>query len=132
MERLKTEPVTDEELARAKNQIEAAFVYQEDSVHQRAALLARFELIGGYAPEATRSWRRSARSRLADLTRVARTWFVAGQEERGRALAEILMRTSAERSAQSDAGVAQRGAVPAVWRAVLARGPAGSRAARPP
>src|SRR5207247_2397845 len=49
MERLKTEPVTDEELARAKNQIEAAFVYQDDSIHQRASLLARFELIGGFA-----------------------------------------------------------------------------------
>ena len=48
MERLKTEPVTDEELARAKNQIESAFVFQEDSVHRRASLLARFELIGGY------------------------------------------------------------------------------------
>jgi zinc protease len=41
MERLKTEPVTDEELARAKNQIEAAFVYQDDSIHQRASQLAR-------------------------------------------------------------------------------------------
>src|SRR6267143_2008217 len=48
MDRLKTEPVTDEELARAKNQIESAFVFQDDSVHRRAALLARFELIGGY------------------------------------------------------------------------------------
>ena len=37
------EPVTDEELQRAKNQIEAAFVFQEDSVHRRASLLARFE-----------------------------------------------------------------------------------------
>src|SRR3989442_14335892 len=49
MKGLKTEPVTDEELARAKNQIEAAFVYQDDSIHQRASLLARFELIGGFA-----------------------------------------------------------------------------------
>src|SRR5207245_1139788 len=49
VERLKTEPVTDEELRRAKNQIEAAFVFQEDSIHRRASLLARFEVIGGYA-----------------------------------------------------------------------------------
>ncbi|PYM07828.1 MAG: insulinase family protein [Candidatus Rokuibacteriota bacterium] len=48
MERLKKEPVSDEELLRAKNQIEASFVFQEDSVHSRASLLARFELIGGY------------------------------------------------------------------------------------
>src|SRR5205809_6029496 len=49
METLKKEPVTDEELQRAKNQVEATFVFQEDSVHRRAALLARFELIGVYA-----------------------------------------------------------------------------------
>jgi zinc protease len=48
MQRLKTEPVSEEELSRAKNQIEASFVFQEDSIHRRAALLARFELIGGY------------------------------------------------------------------------------------
>jgi len=43
MNRLKTEPVTEEEVARAKNQIEAAMVFQEDSIHRRASLLARFE-----------------------------------------------------------------------------------------
>lgn len=46
VERLKTEPVSETELARAKNQIEAGFVFQQDSVYRRAALLARFELIG--------------------------------------------------------------------------------------
>jgi zinc protease len=74
MERLKTEPVTDEELARAKNQIEAAFVYQEDSVHQRASLLARFELIGGYGMKDSFLSKIRALT-AADLTRVARTWF---------------------------------------------------------
>ena len=48
MERLKQEPVSDEELTRAKNQIEAGFVFQEDSVHSRASLLARFDLLGGF------------------------------------------------------------------------------------
>jgi len=48
MVRLKAEPVSEEELARAKNQIEASFVFQEDSVHSRASLLARFEVIGGF------------------------------------------------------------------------------------
>ena len=74
MERLKTEPVTDEELARAKNQIEAAFVYQDDSIHQRASLLARFELIGGFALK--ESFMAKIRAvTAADLTRVARAWF---------------------------------------------------------
>jgi zinc protease len=49
---LKKEPVSEEELTRAKNQIEAAFVFQEDSVHSRASLLARFELIGGFRLQA--------------------------------------------------------------------------------
>jgi zinc protease len=74
IERLKKEPVTDEELARAKNQIEAAFVYQDDSIHQRASLLARFELIGGYAMKD--SFLAKIRGvTAADLTRVARAWF---------------------------------------------------------
>ena len=82
MERLKTEPVTDEELARAKNQVEAAFVYQEDSVHQRASLLARFELAGGYAMKDSFLTKIRALT-AADLTRVARTWFVPERKSVG-------------------------------------------------
>ena len=82
MERVKTEPVTDEELARAKNQIEAAFVYQEDSVHRRAALLARFELIGGWALK--ESFMAKIRTVTAtDLTRVARAWFAPEKKSVG-------------------------------------------------
>jgi len=82
MERLKTEPVTDEELARAKNQIEAAFVYQEDSVHQRASLLARFELLGGFALKD--SFLAKVRAvTAADLARVARTWFAPDKKSVG-------------------------------------------------
>jgi zinc protease len=74
MERLKTEPVTDEELARAKNQIESALVFEEDSVHRRAAVLARFEMIGGYALK--ESFLAKIRAvTAADLTRVAGRWF---------------------------------------------------------
>ncbi len=74
IERLKTERVPEEELLRAKNQIEAAFVWQQDSVHSRASSLARFELAG--------SWRlqgdfvpRVRAVTAADLERVARTYF---------------------------------------------------------
>jgi zinc protease len=74
MERLKTEPVTDEELRRAKNQAEAAFVFQEDSVHRRASLLARFELIGGHAAKDAYLDRLRAVT-AADVQRVARAWF---------------------------------------------------------
>jgi zinc protease len=74
MERLKTEPVTDEEMARAKNQMEAAFVYQDDSIHQRASMLARFELLGDYALKDTFLTKVRAIT-AADLMRVARAWF---------------------------------------------------------
>ena len=74
VERLKTEQVPDEELARAKNQIEASFVWGLDSVHSRASTIARFELLG--------SWRRQAEFvpairavTAADLVRVARAYF---------------------------------------------------------
>jgi zinc protease len=74
MERLKNEPVSDEELQRAKNQTEAAFVFQEDSVHRRASLLVRFELIGGYA--LMDRFVPTIRAVTADdLRRVARTYF---------------------------------------------------------
>jgi zinc protease len=74
MERLKREPVTDEELARARNQIEASFVFREDSIFRRASLLARFELLGGYAKKD--DFLRQIRAvTAADLQRVARRWF---------------------------------------------------------
>jgi zinc protease len=82
MERLKTEPVTDEELARAKNQIESSFVFQEDSVHRRASMLARFELIGGYAQKDTFMTKIRAVT-AADLTRVANTWFAPDRKTVG-------------------------------------------------
>jgi zinc protease len=74
MERFKKEPVTDEELTRAKNQIESAFVFEEDSVHRRATLLARFELIGGYALM-TQYVDRLRAVTAADVTRVAQAYF---------------------------------------------------------
>jgi len=74
MERFKKEPVTEEELTRAKNQIESAFVFQEDSVHRRATLLARFELIGGYALMNQYLDRLRAVT-AADVMRVAQAYF---------------------------------------------------------
>ena len=74
MDLLKKEPVTEEELTRAKNQIEAEFVFQQDSIHRRAALLARFETVGGYNLEDGFVARIRAVT-AADIQRVARTWF---------------------------------------------------------
>jgi zinc protease len=74
VELVKAEPVAAEELDRAKNQIEASFVWRQDSVYSRAASLARFELLG--------SWRLLDRFvpmiravTAADIQRVARTYF---------------------------------------------------------
>jgi zinc protease len=74
IERLKQEVVPDEELARARNQIEASFVWQQDSIFSRASVLGRFEMLG--------SWRllddylpKLRAVTAADLQRVARTYF---------------------------------------------------------
>ena len=74
MERLKKDPVSAEELQRAKNQIEASFVFAEDSVHRRASLLARFDFVGGHAEKA-RFLERIRGITAADLMRVAGAWF---------------------------------------------------------
>jgi zinc protease len=74
MERLKTETVGDEELRRAKNQIEAELVFAQDSVSQRATQLAQFELIGGYALDA-KFLEKIRAVTPADLSRVARAYF---------------------------------------------------------
>jgi len=74
MDKLKKEPVTEEELTRAKNQIEAAFVFQQDSVHRRATLLARFELIGGH--DQVDSFVQKIRAvTAADVQQAARAYF---------------------------------------------------------
>ena len=82
MEQLKKEPVGDDELKRAKNQIEAGFVFQDDSVHKRATLLARFELIGGFALKDQYLDKIRAVT-AADLQRVAQRYFTADKKNVG-------------------------------------------------
>jgi zinc protease len=74
IERLRAEPCPGEELERAKNQIEAAFVWQQDSVHSRATSLARFELAGSWRLQSDFVPRVRAVT-AADLQRVARAYF---------------------------------------------------------
>ena len=87
LERLKREPIDAEELARAQQQIEASFVWGQDSIYSRAATLARFERMG--------SWRRaddyvaSIRAvTAADVQRVARTYFPVDRKTVGVLLPE--------------------------------------------
>ncbi len=74
VERLKMEPVEERELARAKNQLEAAFLFSQDSIFRRARILAVNELAGGwrlrdaYLPGIRAVTRE-------DLRRVAQTYF---------------------------------------------------------
>ena len=48
VERLRTEVVSEEEFRRAQNQLEAAYLFGQDSVFNRSATLARYELVGGW------------------------------------------------------------------------------------
>jgi zinc protease len=48
VDRLKKEPVTREEMEKAKNQSEAAFVYGQDSLFNQAMLLAQNEIAGDW------------------------------------------------------------------------------------
>jgi zinc protease len=82
IDKLKNQSVTAEELERARNQIEAAFVFQEDSIHRRASLLARFELTGGQHMKA--EYLRNIRAVTPDdIIRVARAYFLPHKKNIG-------------------------------------------------
>jgi zinc protease len=79
VEQLKKEPVPTEELTRARNQIEASFVWEQDSVFTRASVLGRFEMLG--------SWRmlddflpKVRAVTAADLQRVAQRYFAVDRK----------------------------------------------------
>ena len=44
VERLQKEPVGEQELEKAKNQLEASFIFAQDSLFYQAMLLARYEI----------------------------------------------------------------------------------------
>ena len=48
IERLQKEPVGERELAKAKNQLEAAFIFSQDSLFYQAMLLAQHEIARGW------------------------------------------------------------------------------------
>jgi len=48
IERLKKEPVTDRELEKAKNQIEASFIMSQDSIFYQGMLLGEYEIMGDW------------------------------------------------------------------------------------
>src|SRR5574337_511817 len=74
IERVKNEPIPDRELQKAKNQIEAGFLFGQDSVFSLARQLAEYEIVAGWrAWEAYLPGIRAVTA--ADLQRVAKTYL---------------------------------------------------------
>jgi zinc protease len=48
VERVQRAPVADRELQKAKNQIESEFIFAQDSVHQLAEMLGRYESVASW------------------------------------------------------------------------------------
>jgi zinc protease len=74
IEKLKAEPVTDEELTKAKNQVEASFIMGQDSVFYQAMLLGEFESVANWKMLETYVDKVRAVSR-EDVMRVAREYL---------------------------------------------------------
>ncbi len=74
LEKLKTTPVTEEELQKAKNQIEASFVMGQDSVFYQAMLLGEYETVANW--KLLEKYLDNIRSvTKEDVQRVAREYF---------------------------------------------------------
>lgn len=74
LERLKNEPLGAEELQKAKNQLEAGFVFQRDSLFYQGMMLARYEIASSWKELA--DYVPSIRKVTAeDIQRVARLYF---------------------------------------------------------
>ena len=84
VERLKREPVTAEELARAKRQVQASFVYSKDSIRSLAQQLGYFETVATHKYLETYLDRIGAVT-AADVQRVAAKYLVEDSRV-GRAL----------------------------------------------
>lgn len=48
IERISKEPPTNQEMQKAKNQVEASFIMEQDSFYMQARLIGSFEMIGGW------------------------------------------------------------------------------------
>jgi zinc protease len=98
VERIQREPITERELQKAKNQVEADFVYAQDSVQRMANLVASTEmvatwrLLGTYVPGI-----RSVTA--ADVQRVAQKYLTQDNRTVG-----ILVPTPPEARAQAGGG----------------------------
>lgn len=82
IERLKTEPVSARELDKAKNQIEASFIFSQDSIFSLARQLASYEIVAGW--EHWKAYVPGVRAvTAADVQRVAKKYFRAENRTAG-------------------------------------------------
>jgi zinc protease len=76
-EKLGSEPITPEELARVQSQLEAQFVFGLEQVQDRATIVANAALIDGDPHAAARRLERWRAVTVEDVQRVAATYLVA-------------------------------------------------------
>jgi zinc protease len=82
LEKVKSELISDKELQKAKNQVEAAFIFAQDSIFGQAMKIGYYEIAGG--------WRQMdgyldgiRKVTREDIRRVARQYLVADRRTVG-------------------------------------------------
>jgi zinc protease len=76
IERLQNEPATEQELQRAKNQVEASYVFGQDSNFRQAMLLGQAETVGAGWRHIDAYLEKVRTVTAEDVRRVARRYFV--------------------------------------------------------
>ena len=76
VERLKKEGPTDQEVQKAKNQVEARHIFEQDSIFRRAMLLGTAESVGAGWPYIANYVENLRKVTKQDVTRVARQYLV--------------------------------------------------------
>lgn len=76
IEQIQTTPPTEQELQRAKNQVEASYVFGQDSIFRQAMLLAQAESVGAGWRHVEQFLARIRSVTAEEVQRVARRYFV--------------------------------------------------------
>ncbi|MDA8084110.1 MAG: pitrilysin family protein [Nitrospiraceae bacterium] len=82
IEKIRQQPPSESEVQKAKNQVEASFIMEQDSFYMQARLIGTFEMIGGW--RLIDSYLDGIRKVTAgDVLRVARKYLVPGGKTTG-------------------------------------------------
>jgi zinc protease len=98
IKRLQAEPPTEQELQRAKNQIEAAYIFQQDSNFRHAMLLGEAETIGAGWRKVGQFLDRIRAVAAKDVQRVARQYLI----EDARTVGTLIPLSPAESAPRAD------------------------------